>query len=319
MTTLLMMKQNIKIFISKYEVYLLPAGKMILALVSLLLINSNIGYMERIDSFSIVLIAALMCSFMPANFTIFVSALFILLHLYTLSLEYAIVTLAVFLLMFLLYFRFSPKDTLVVLLTPVCFILKIPYLIPLAMGLVGTPASAISVGCGVIVYFLLAFVSDQATVVAGMESDDMATKFRYIIDALINNHAMLVMAIAFAITLFIVYTIRRMAIDHAWTIAITAGALTNVMILLLGDLLFDTNVSIVGVILGSIAAALIAKIMEFFVFSIDYTRTENVQFEDDEYYYYVKAVPKITVAAPAKTVKKINTSKKRPGSSQNRR
>ena len=35
---------------------------------------------------------------------------------------------------------------------------------------------------------------------------------------------------------------------------------------------------------------------------MDYSRTENVQFEDDEYYYYVKAVPKIGVAVPEKQV-----------------
>ena len=35
-----------------------------------------------------------------------------------------------------------------------------------------------------------------------------------------------------------------------------------------------------------------------FLFSVDYSRTERVQFEDDEYYYYVKAVPKVVVATP---------------------
>lgn len=35
-----------------------------------------------------------------------------------------------------------------------------------------------------------------------------------------------------------------------------------------------------------------------------------MQFEDDEYYYYVKAVPKMTVAAPTNTVKKINTQRR---------
>ena len=30
----------------------------------------------------------------------------------------------------------------------------------------------------------------------------------------------------------------------------------------------------------------------FFFFSVDYTCTEYVQFEDDDYYYYVKAVPR---------------------------
>jgi hypothetical protein len=111
-----------------------------------------------------------------------------------------------------------------------------------------------------------------------------------------------------------------MAIDYAWTIAIIAGALSDVMILLVGDLIFDTNVSILGLIVGTIFSVAIAKIVEFFDFHVDYSRTEKVQFEDDEYYYYVKAVPKITVAKPARTVKKINQSKKRPsGSSQIRK
>ncbi len=46
--------------------------------------------------------------------------------------------------------------------------------------------------------------------------------------------------------------------------------------------------------------------IQFFFFNLDYTRTERVQFEDDEYYYYVKAVPKRYVSAKAKTVKKIS-------------
>jgi hypothetical protein len=46
------------------------------------------------------------------------------------------------------------------------------------------------------------------------------------------------------------------------------------------------------------------------VFSVDYTRTEYLQFEDDEYYYYVKAVPKAAVAIPEKTVKRINERQK---------
>ena len=47
-------------------------------------------------------------------------------------------------------------------------------------------------------------------------------------------------------------------------------------------------------------------ILELFFFSVDYSRSENLQYEDDEYYYYVKAVPKIVVSTPEKTVKRIN-------------
>ena len=117
------------------------------------------------------------------------------------------------------------------------------------------------------------------------------------------------MLAAFAVTLVVVYLIRRMSIDHSWTIAMIAGSLVNIMMLLIGDLMYDTNVSIIGIMIGGIISFLLAKVLQFFVFSVDYSRTERVQFEDDEYYYYVKAIPKLNVATPAKTVKKINTQK----------
>ena len=319
MTTLLVAKQYIKNFISRYEVYLKPLLKLILALAALLMINGKIGYMHRLDNVSIVLIAALMCSFMPINFIIFVAAVFTVLHMYALSLECAAIALVLFLVLFLLYFRFSPRDTLVVLLTPMCFTLGIPYAVPLAMGLMGTPASAVSVGCGVIVSYFIRYVSDSATVLSAMAADDMAAKFRFVIDGFLDNRAMILTIVAFAATIILVYFIRRMAIDHAWTVAIIAGALADVIILLVGDLMFDTNVSIIGLIVGTVFSVLIAKIVEFFVFHVDYSRTEKVQFEDDEYYYYVKAVPKITVAAPSRTVKKINSPRRRPaGTGQSR-
>lgn len=319
MTTLLVAKQYIKKFVSKYEVYLKPMMKLVLALTSLMMINAKIGYMQRLDNISIVLIVSLMCSFMPMNFIIFVAALFTVMHMYALSLECAVITLVVFLVLFLLYFRFSPKDTIVVLLTPMSFLLGIPYAMPLVMGLLGTPASAISVGCGVIVTYLINYIADGANTLSTMETEDMATRFRFVIDGFLDNKAMILTIAAFAVTIILVYLIRRLSIDYAWTIAIIAGALGDIMILLVGDLIFDTNVSILGLIIGTVFSVAVAKIVEFFAFHVDYSRTESVQFEDDEYYYYVKAVPKITVATPSRTVKKINTLKKRPVSAQARK
>ena len=57
---------------------------------------------------------------------------------------------------------------------------------------------------------------------------------------------------------------------------------------------------------GVVAAAVIGLILQFFFFNLDYTRTERVQFEDDEYYYYVKAVPKLYVANTEKKVQKFS-------------
>ncbi len=309
MTTLLVMKQIIMTLYSKYEVYITPCLKFVLALVSLLFINSRIGYMESIDKLTIVLIVALMCSFMPLNFVIVVSALFTVLHLYSFSLESAAVVGAGFLLMFLLYLRFSPKDTIVVVLLPVCFLLRIPYVIPLAMGLIGTPASALSVACGVIAYYMVHYVAQNASAIAAMADEETGAKFRFIIDGILRNREMVVVIAAFATTVIIAYLIRRLSIDYAWTIAMVAGAIVDIMVLLVGDLMFDINIGLFGVIFGNIVAFLFALVLQFFVFNVDYSRTEKVQFEDDEYYYYVKAVPKVAVSRPEKKVKQINSQR----------
>ena len=297
------------IFYSKYEVYITPLLKFLLAFVSLLVINSHLGYMAGLNRTAIVLIVALMCSFMPMNFIVVVAAFFVILHLYSLSLECAVVIGVGFLLMFLLYLRFSPKDTLVVVLTPICFLLKIPYVIPISMGLVGTPASAVSVGCGVISYYMLHYATQNVSVIGAMSEEETVARFKLIIDGLLNNKEMAVTVAAFAITVILVYLIRRMSIDYAWTIAMAAGAIADLVVLLIGDLMFETNISIMGVIIGTIAAFLLTVVLQFFVFNVDYSRTEKVQFEDDEYYYYVKAVPKVTVSRPEKKVKQINSQR----------
>lgn len=309
MTGLLEFREKIKMIYSRNEVFILPVIKFLLAFLVLNTINGQIGYMTKLDNIAIVLIVALMCSFLPTGGIIFFAAVFSLAHMYALSMEVAIVGLCVYLLMFLLFFRFSPKESLVVVLTPVLCLFKIPYVIPVAMGLVGTPASAVSVGCGVAVYFLLSTVIGNASTISTMGAEEATAKIRLIIDGILGNREMLVMIVAFAITVIVVYLIRRMSVDYSWTIAMIAGVMADFVILLVGDLLYDTNISFVNAIVGSVVAIAAAKIIEFFRFCVDYSRTEKVQFEDDEYYYYVKAVPKMTVTAPAKTVKKINTQR----------
>ena len=51
--------------------------------------------------------------------------------------------------------------------------------------------------------------------------------------------------------------------------------------------------------------AVIAYLVQFFRMTLDYTGVHKLQFEDEEYLYYVKAVPKMKVAPGDKTVTRI--------------
>lgn len=309
MTNLLVLKEYVKSFYAKYEEFIVPALKFVLACILFFTINGRLGYMDKINNPVIVLVAALLCSFMPLGVMLFLCAVFLLLHVYALSLECTAVLLAAYLFVAVVYLRFSPKNHLILLLSPLLFLLKIPYVLPLAAGLFGTLGTAVPVVCGTVIYYVLSYITGNASMLGGGESDSVLQRLKDVTGGVTGNREMIIVAAAFAVTSILVYVIRRMSISYSRAIAILVGTLADIVILLVGDLMYDAGFSITAVILGSIVSAFLALLMQFFHFTLDYARTEKVQFEDDEYYYYVKAVPKMAVAVPEKKVKKITTQR----------
>ena len=199
---------------------------------------------------------------------------------------------------------------ILLVITPLCFMVGIPYVIPLLGGLLFGPAAAVPAGCGTVIYYLINYMSLNSTSLGTGEMDGGATKVASLVDSLITNKEMFLCVAAIMLTVLIVYFIRRLSVDHSWELAIGIGSVVNIVIHLAGALLPGVSVKIVPLLIGSVVSAAITFFVKFFVFSVDYTRTERVQFEDDEYYYYVKAVHKNVIAAPKKTVKKIVSQKK---------
>ena len=109
------------------------------------------------------------------------------------------------------------------------------------------------------------------------------------------------------------------AFNQAWTVAVIAGILVMLLVFFAGVFLYDVSLSLPSLLAGIAVSGLLAGVYRFFVFHVDYSRTEYTQFEDDEYFYYVKAVPKVTVTAPAPQVRKISTARKARGAGKTAR
>ena len=310
MATLLEGREVIKRFYAKNDIYVKTAVKFILALTSFLMISSKLGFMKQIRSPLVAVGLAAVCCLLPVNGTVIVAGILLIIHAFALSLEACLVTAALLLITYLLYFRISSKMGILMVITPLCFMIGIPYVIPMVGGLLFGPAAAIPAGCGTVIFYLLKYMSQNSTSLGTEEMEGAATKVASLIESLVSNKEMYLCVIAMILTVLIVYFIRRLSVDHSWELAIGIGCVVNIVVHLSGALLPQVTVRIVGLLLGSILSAAITLIVKFFVFSVDYTRTERVQFEDDEYYYYVKAVPKNVIAAPKKTVKKIVSQKK---------
>lgn len=310
MTGILMLKEKLKKFYGRNDMFIVPIAKFLLAFTALCFINGNIGYMNKLNNIFVAVILSLLCALFPNGATVLIITLVMVAHLFSVSMELAAVTLLIFLIIYLFYFRFTAKSSVWMIITMVCFLMKIPYVVPVAAGLLASAASIIPVLFGTIVYYIMTFAKEYANVSAGKGIDDMFANFQAVLNGLMNKEIILI-AISFSLTIAIVYIIRRLSIDYAWIYAVVAGSLTDFVMLLVGNVIFGTNIGFMGILVGLFLSIAVGYILNILFFGVDYSRTEKVQYEDDNYYYYVKAVPKYSVAATEVKVKKINTQKKR--------
>lgn len=310
MPALLELRENIINLYRRGENIIRPVYRFLAALLAMADINGRIGYEENLTGFVPVLLVALLSSLLPGGAIVAILAVVILVHLYALSLEAALVGLILLVLLLLLYFRFSPKDSMLLVFSPAAYMFGIPYALPVAGGLLYNPGSAVTVAVAAVIHSYLTFISEnEAAILSAASDEDMISRFRFLIDGLVQNKAMFVMAAAAAAATVVVYIVRRLSVPYSWYIAVGTGSLVQLIVLLVGDMVYTTNVSILGMFLGVIVSIAIGVLMTFFLFHLDYTRIENVQFEDEEYYYYVRAIPKITYRESNRTVKTISTSR----------
>lgn len=310
MSDFLEFREKLKEFYIKNEMYIMPVLKFILAIVVLLFINVKMGHMEILGNPVLMCALALTCAFLPTNTTVIVACVYVILNGYALSMEVSIVAAVLVLLMFLLYFRFAPKDAFIVLLVPIAFVCKIPYILPLLIGMLATPLSMVSMCFGIIMYYFVTYVSENAGILSAAGSTDVISKVSMILENVMSDRMMLLMLISFMATVVVVYLIRRLNIDHVWNTATIIGVLTNLLIMLVGEFMMNVTGNIGSMVIFMLISGVVVYVVQFFVFSLDYTRAEYVQFEDDEYYYYVKAVPKMNVSASSKKVQRINPQKR---------
>lgn len=173
--------------------------------------------------------------------------------------------------------------------TRICF--DIPVLLPIGADFSAVRYQHLPAAGGVIIYYFVRTVRIQSQALLGMDSD-IVGKLTLLSDSLMKNGEMWLTLIAFIAVVLAVNLIRTRMFDYAWRIAIVAGGVIYIVIMLAGSMSLGISISVFSLIIYTVVAVLVGIILEFFVFGGDYTRTERLEYEDDDYYYYVKAVPK---------------------------
>ena len=258
MTVLIELKEKLKEFYGSCSGIVLPIVKFLLALAVFRGINSNLGYLKMLNSMYVVLILSLICAILPLNGMVFLAMLVIIGHCFALHMVIAGLAALVLLVLWFLYLRFVPKDAPALLLTPLAFWLHVPSAVPVAYGLAGTPLSAFSAACGVVVYYMCDMIHGKMEpLLHAAEAPEITAVVQEFFNGLFRNEEMLLVLIACALTVLLVNAIRHSSADYAWQISIVAGSVAYAVIMIAGSLALDVQIALPMVLLGAAVTAVV--------------------------------------------------------------
>lgn len=302
MTRLLVLREHLLRFYQANTRVLIPLFRFLMSLVTFFSINQMIGYNPALHSWYVVAVLSLVGTVLPATVLLFIAAAYSVIHIYYVSIILSMVLALVFAILYFIYIRFAPSHGYVILSVPLLYVLHIPYVLPIVLGLIAAPVTVVPMGCGLILYYTM----QSMTTVIGTATEDSIALYNQTVQMIFSNREMYLTISIFAVITIVVYLIRSRDIDYAFDGAILAGAFLNIILFLLISFPFDIHIHVGYLLLETAISAALAWVVQFFRLVLNYAAVEYLQFEDDEYFYYVKAVPKVNIAAPKKKVKRFN-------------
>ena len=301
MKRLLVARRLVQKLFYEADPYIVMAAKAVTALVVLLSVNAAFPYRAVLSRGLIVAAVSLLCSILPWTYITVFGLLFVLGQLSALSLEACVFVLVLAVALAVLSYITLPGCGILWALLPVLLSWKIPIAAVLLAGLFGGVTAFVSVGSGTVFYFVLKLIKDNEqilsgagiTTAAGTQQVTLVQRLLLLVEGFLKNEEMLIVILVFCLTALLVHLLSRADVDYAREIAIAVGAVFCPVLLLVAYRYAEIGTSAGKVILSAFVGLLVTLAAEFLAVGLDYPRAEKVQFEDNDYYYFVKAVPKI--------------------------
>lgn len=293
MQTLFSIKNKIRDYIRKFQDIIFP----ILRLAWCYLVFSNVHtmfhYMDLFDRKLVIFLVSVLCAVLPDPFMVFAAGAIIGTNCFVVNLEVGLAFSVVFMFMYCVYIRFFPKHAYAIFLVPICYAIGIPYMAPLIILMITGLRGAIPAAFGVALHVFSGVVQDVQIQLATAEDDSKVEVLKYFVEHFLKNKEMQMLMLVFAFTVAAASIVYKLSFPFSHYAAILSGVIFNVLFTIMAGAIFKETVDVSSAFTGSLVGFCLCVLMELCKGVLDFKRTERVQFEDDEYYYYVKAVPKL--------------------------
>ena len=199
MDNIYVIRERIEAVYGKHSKSFDKAFQFILAMITFTMINQNTGFMKSLSSPVISLGLAVVATFLPPAVLVVLATILLLAHTLAASIGIFAVSALIFLIMYIFYIRLAPKMAFVVLLTPIAFALKIPFVVPVACALIYTPVSLVPMGCGTVVYYMMEYLKKISAASKTSGSKAMLAEISTYVQKVFQNKEMWLYIVAFII------------------------------------------------------------------------------------------------------------------------
>lgn len=308
MQRLLSFREKIKSSLDKHSRIFYFIGKFIGAMIMFSLLNQMFGYTKILTQPSFDVFLSFICALIPFSYSFVIFIVMGCVQLINVSTDVFMLFLVVMLLFYVIYNRSFMQHGYLAIITFVLLATRLSVMVPIFAGIYAGALGIPPMLIGIFIYYYA--VTLEEALLEMTKSVDTKPLYQMVLDSMITNKELYLCIFCFIITLLIASQIYRMRINYAWVLSVPIAGIMHAILYLYGSFLLEIESSISDTIFSLIIAVIILEIMQFFRGLVDYSRVENLQFEDDEYYYYVKAVPKIKVQEEDINVKQINVRRK---------
>ncbi|MDO5140392.1 MAG: hypothetical protein Q4D40_02880 [Eubacteriales bacterium] len=276
----------------RYGMLLKPLLKTAAAFVMLLAVQNTVGFNTTLSKLPVIGCTSIICAFFPSGFITFVCAVFVIVNLLKLSVVMAGVAAVICILIAVLYFGYKPGTGIIISLVPLMFYLKTPFVLPVVLGISIGFGAAVPIAIGVFCWNMLHFFVQNTEILSEGGILDVNMDIAELVRGIVLDEHMLLLIVAFSVCTAASAMISRTRLNNCWIAAAVCGTGILFVFIPAGDIILGTGTlgaDTAGLIVSLVLSVLYAAV----VYSVDFRRTENLSFEDDDYYYYVKAVPKL--------------------------
>ncbi len=296
MKNFLELRTRLVVFYQKTDYLLKPLFKFLLTLTAALRLRAMFNYDDFFSTNLAVLLISVIAAFIPMSMTLAILVVYASLLIQPVSVMMSIIPLSVYLIFSCFFLRLIPEYSCAVIAMPVLILWKLPYVIPMAIGLFATPVGIIPTCAGVLAYYLLNGIkADIITIESVSGKENPVRMVSDTLNDVLKNEKMYALMAVFAFVIIVMFLVRNIKMDYSFEISIAIGASVLAISLLILLLRTDMGMGITEIIIASVVSGIMIYISYLLYRPLFYAGTERVRFEDDDYYYYVRAIPKIKI------------------------